>query len=154
MLANRIIFVCTVVLAMVYLYGATRIPSLDIGDPLGPKAFPMLLGIGLLIAAGMLALEMWRDKAKNSPEVDQPAPFEPRVIMVLGGVAVWTGAYYLTFIPLGYVGATAIYLFGLMAYFHPRKWVPNVATAVLFPLVTFFLFAKLEVSLPKGILPF
>jgi len=153
-LANRVIFVCTVVLAMVYLYGTTRIPSLDIGDPLGPKAFPMLLGIGLLIAAGMLALEMWRDKAKNPREVDQPSPFDPRVIAVLAIVTVWTGAYYLMFIPLGYVGATAIYLFGLMAYFHPRKWVSNIATAVLFPLATFFLFAKLEVSLPKGIFSF
>jgi len=153
-LANRVIFVCTVVVAMVYLYGTTQIPSLDIGDPLGPKAFPMLLGIGLLIAAGMLALEMWRDKAKNSPEADQPPAFEPRVIMVLGGVVVWTAAYYLMFIPLGYVAATAIFLLGLMAYFHPRKWVTNVATAVLFPLVTFFLFAKLEVSLPKGIFSF
>jgi len=152
-LANRVIFVCTVVLAMVYLYGTTQIPALDIGDPLGPRAFPMLLGIGLLIAAGMLALEIWREKAKNRPEVDQPA-FEPRVIAVLGGVAIWTGGYYLTFIPIGYVAATALYLFGLMAYFHPRKWVSNIATATLFPLGTFYLFAKLEVSLPKGILPF
>lgn len=153
MLANRIIFVCTVVLAMVYLYGTTRIPSLDIGDPLGPKAFPMLLGIGLLIAAGMLALEMWREKATSQHEVDQPA-FDPRVIAVLGGVVVWTGGYYLMFIPLGYVGATALYLLGLMAYFHPHKWVSNIGTAMLFPLVTFYIFAKLEVSLPKGILPF
>ena len=51
MFIDRIIVVCTVVLALLYFYGTSLIPSLQIGDPLGPKAFPYLIGIGLLVSA-------------------------------------------------------------------------------------------------------
>ena len=153
MLVDRIILACAVLVAALYLYGSTQIPSLEIGDPLGPKAFPQLLGIGLLIASAMLGLEMWRSRARNTPEVER-YPFEPRVIAVLAAVVVWTGVYYLVFIDLGYIVATALYLLPLMAYFNRGKWVPNIVTAALFPNLTYWLFTQLDVSLPRGILPF
>jgi putative tricarboxylic transport membrane protein len=149
---DRIILVCTLIIAVAYMYGATFIPTLEIGDPLGPKAFPWLLGVALLISAGMLAFEMWRNVAKNRPQTD-PAPFELGVIVVLAAVSVWTGLYYLVFVPLGFIVATAIYLLPLMAYFHPRKWITNTVTSILFSIGTYWLFLKLEVALPKGILP-
>ena len=152
MRANLTILVLTVVLAVVYLYGTTQIPTLEIGDPLGPKAFPDLLGIGMLIAAGMFAFEIWRDKAKNVPQ--EKIDLEPKVVMVLFAVTVWTGVYYFFFVSAGYVLATSIYLLPLMAYFHPRKWVANIASAVLFSALTYWLFVKLDVNLPKGPLPF
>ena len=45
MLIDRIIGVAALLLAAVYLYATAQIPTLEIGDPLGPKAFPRLLGI-------------------------------------------------------------------------------------------------------------
>lgn len=150
--ANLTILVLSVVLAIVYLYSTTQIPSLEIGDPLGPRAFPELLGIGMLVAAGMLAYEIWRDKAKNVPE--DPVDLQPKVVFVLLVVSAWTGLYYLMFVPVGYVVATSVYLLPLMAYFHPRKWVSNIASSVLFSIGTYWLFVKLEVSLPQGVLPF
>lgn len=150
--ANLTILVLSVVLAIVYLYSTTQIPSLEIGDPLGPRAFPELLGIGLLVAAGMLGYEIWRDKARNVPE--DPVDLQPRVVFVLLMVCVWTGLYYLLFVPAGYVVATSVYLLPLMAYFHPRKWLSNIASAVLFSIGTYWLFVKLDVSLPQGVLPF
>ena len=44
MLTDRIIGVLTLLLAAVYLYATAQIPTLEIGDPLGPKAFPRLAG--------------------------------------------------------------------------------------------------------------
>lgn len=152
MRANLTILALSVVLAIVYLYGTTQIPSLEIGDPLGPRAFPDLLGIGLLLAAGMLGYEIWRDKARNTPE--EPLDLQPRVLAVLVAVTIWTGLYYYLFVPAGYVLATAGYLLPLMAYFHPRKWVSNIATSVLFAVGTYWLFVTLDVNLPKGPLPF
>src|SRR5689334_13661470 len=71
MMTDRVIFACTIVIGVVYLYATTLIPSLEIGDPLGPKAFPRLLGVFLFIAAGLLLLEMWKDhKAKVPPPAD------------------------------------------------------------------------------------
>lgn len=150
--ANLTILLLTVVLTVVYLYGTTQIPTLEIGDPLGPKAFPNLIGIAMLVAAGMLAFEIWRDKVKNAPQ--ERLDLQPKVVLVLLAVAAWTGIYYLCFVSAGYVIATSVYLLPLMAYFHPRKWVANVASAVLFSVLTYWMFVKLDVNLPKGPLPF
>ncbi len=68
MKTDRVIFVCILVLAAVYFYATAQIPSLEIGDPLGPKAFPRLLGIGLLVTAGMLFMEMWKAKKAGAPK--------------------------------------------------------------------------------------
>ena len=72
MLTDKVIFVATLILAAVYFYATSQIPSLEIGDPLGPKAFPRLLGIGLLITAGILLMEILRAR-KAPPEADPNA---------------------------------------------------------------------------------
>lgn len=156
MLADRVILACTVLIAVIYLYATTQIPTLDIGDPLGPKAFPLLLGIALLLAAGLLGLELRRGRATQTDEADAPAPppFELKIIGVLLIVVFWTGCYYLVFERLGYILATVLYLLPLMAWFNRGKWLANIASALLFTGFTYFLFVKLEVRLPPGPLPF
>ena len=149
MMTDRVIFACTIVIAAVYLYATTLIPSLEIGDPLGPKAFPRLLGIALLASAGLLFLEMWG--ARGTKPSAGAAPEGPAGIMlVIGGVAVWTAGYYLVFQPLGYILATTIYLLGLVAWFNRGKWLANVLSAVLFALLSYVMFVKLDVNLPRG----
>ncbi|MCC7484843.1 MAG: tripartite tricarboxylate transporter TctB family protein [Burkholderiales bacterium] len=151
---DRVILACTIVLAIVYLYATTLIPSLEIGDPLGPKAFPDLLGVAMLLAAAMLGFEMWKEKKAGGPaqSADEP-PFEWGVIRVLLAVTVWTGVYYASFEAAGYVVATAVYLLALMAWFHRGRWIANAVTAAGFSAFTYWLFVTLDVSLPKGFLP-
>ncbi len=155
-MADRVILACTVVVAVIYLYATTQIPTLAVGDPLGPKAFPRLLGIALLLAAGLLALELWRDRRKQRAQPSEPQVV-PRVDWHVAGVlfmvVFWTGCYFLVFEKLGYVVATAIYLLPLMAWFNRGKWVANIASTVLFVVLTYFMFVKLEVRLPPGVLP-
>jgi len=55
---------------------------------------------------------------------------------------------------LGFIVATTIYLLGLMSWFNHGKWVTNILTAALFSVGIYILFVKLDVNLPKGILPF
>jgi putative tricarboxylic transport membrane protein len=156
MLADRVILACTIVVAIIYLYATTLIPTLAIGDPLGPKAFPRLLGIALLIAAAFFALELWRARSSDQerPKASsEPPMFEGPVVAVLAVVVVWTGLYYLVFEDLGYVLATTIYLLPLMAWFNRGRWVMNVVSTLVFVLSTYFLFVALEVRLPAGVLP-
>jgi putative tricarboxylic transport membrane protein len=157
MLADRVILACTVIVAVVYLYSTTLIPTLAIGDPLGPKAFPRLLGIALLIAAAFFALELWRARRSQEERAEAPPSAEPmfegRVIAVLAVVVVWTGLYYVVFEPLGYVLATGIYLLPLMAWFNRGRWIANVVSTVVFVLLTYYMFVALEVRLPAGVLP-
>ncbi|OGA46644.1 MAG: hypothetical protein A3G24_15445 [Betaproteobacteria bacterium RIFCSPLOWO2_12_FULL_62_13] len=155
MMADRVIFVCIIILAAVYFYATAQIPSLEIGDPLGPKAFPRLLGIALLITAGILFMEMWRE-AKTAPRQKERITAESRRhYMVIAAVVVWTGLYIAVFERLGYVIATTIYLLALMAYFHPGRWITNILTSVLFCAGSYVMFNYvLGVNLAKGILPF
>lgn len=154
MMTDRVIFVCTIVVAAVYLYATTLIPTLEIGDPLGPKAFPRLLGICLLIGAGLLLVEMWRER-KTRP---RPAPgteaAQWRYAGVIAAVTVWTGIYYAVLENLGYVVATTVYLLALAAWFNRGKWTANVAGTVLFSVLSYLLFVMLDVTLPKGVLSF
>lgn len=153
MLTDRIIFVLTLVLAAVYFYATAQIPTLEIGDPLGPKAFPRLLGIGLLITAALLFMEIWR--ARKAPQQAEPAPIADRPRWgVLGVIVVWTGVYFSVFQALGYILATTAYLIALTAYFNRGKWVANVLTCVLFSALSYLMFKYLGVSLPQGALPF
>jgi putative tricarboxylic transport membrane protein len=155
-MADRVIFVCTLLLAGVYFYATEQLPSLEIGDPLGPKAFPRLLVIALVITAIILLLEILR-KPKTAPAAGAAAadPRERGAKLVVAGAAIWTLLYFLVFETLGFVVATTIYLLVLMAYFNRGKWVANVLTAVLFSLGSYLMFTQLlGVTLARGILPF
>jgi putative tricarboxylic transport membrane protein len=154
-MADRVIFVFIIVLAAVYFYATAQIPTLEIGDPLGPKAFPQLLGIALLITGAMLFVEILRARRGKDGQAKESPPFDRAQIRVVGAVTVWTFAYFLVFEPLGYVIASALYLLPLMAYFNRGKWTANVLTAVLFSLLSYVLFTHvLGVTLARGILPF
>jgi putative tricarboxylic transport membrane protein len=153
-MVDRIILACTLIIAAVYFYATTLIPSLEIGDPLGPKAFPRLLGISLLLAAGMLFLEMWKDRKAAAPQPAAPDLWDLTHLRVLAVVVVWTGLFYVVLEKLGYVVSSAIYLLALMAWFNRGRWIANVLSAVLFSALSYVMFSQLEVNLPKGILPF
>lgn len=154
-MADRIIFVCILVLAGAYFYATEKLPTLQIGDPLGPKAFPRLLGAALIISAILLFFEMRRAR-KSAPAAPKakPAVAEPGTYHIIAGVTVWTFLYFLVFEALGYVIATSIYLLTLMAFFHRGKWVSNVLTSILFCVISYWLFGVLGVNLARGILPF
>ena len=155
-MTDRVILVLILLLAGVYAYATEQLPSLEIGDPLGPKAFPRLLTAALLITAVVLLLEILRaPKTRTAPAARTGERGERSAQLVVGAAAVWTFLYFLVFEPLGYVIATGLYLVALMSYFNRGKWVTNVSTAVLFSLGSYLMFTKLlGVNLAPGILPF
>jgi hypothetical protein len=57
----------------------------------------------------------------------------------------------MVFDKLGYVVASTLYLLALMAWFHRGKWVANISTAVLFSVLSYLMFVKLDVNLPRGV---
>jgi putative tricarboxylic transport membrane protein len=152
MLIDRIIAAAAILLAAVYLYATSQIPKLEIGDPLGPKAFPILLGIVLIAAAILLFIET----LKADRGTGEKAPRESmRHLWLIGGVTLWTALYFGLFDRVGYLLATVLYLLPMMAVFNRGKWVANVLTSVLWAVGSYVLFVKiLGVSLPAGLLGF
>lgn len=155
-MTDRIIFVCALLLAGVYFWGTEQIPSLELGDPLGPKAFPRMLGVGLLIAAAMLLAEILRNRKEVKAEGGDSGTlrWEAHDWVVVAVVA-WTALYIALFEPLGYMLATLIYLAGLTGYFNRGRHLMNGLTCVLFVAISYFAFTKLlGVNLARGIIPF
>ena len=154
MLRDRIIGGLAVLLAAVYLYATAQIPALEIGDPLGPKAFPILLGIALILAAILLLVETLKPDDTAGGEA-APAPENRRHLWLIGGVTLWTALYFWVFDRAGYLVSTVIYLLVLTAVFNAGKWLANVLTSVLFAVGSYVLFVKiLGVTLPVGMLGF
>ena len=151
MMRDRIIGAVALVLAAVYLYATKQIPTLEIGDPLGPKAFPVLLGIALIAAAILLFVETL--KKDDAPPVKAPRE-ALHYLWLIGGVTVWTALYFWVFDRAGYLLSTIVYLLVLTARFNRGKWRANILTSVLFALGSYILFVRiLGVTLPKGIPP-
>ena len=161
-MADWILAVCTAIGAVVYLNADSKLPQLQVGDPMGPQVFPALIGIGLLGSALLLMAETWRKQHRPAAE-SQPAA-EPRPDLdtgakdarthglILAGMVLWTALYYLAFEPLGYLLSTLLYTFVLLACFNRGRWLVNAACAVGFTLVAYAVFTRfLQVALPQGV---
>ena len=156
-MADRVIFAGILVLAGIYFWATTQIPTLEIGDPLGPKAFPRLLGIALLISAAMLLAEMLKEnKARKSEPAGEPEePHDTSTYKIVAGVVVATAIFFALFEPLGYAISTSLFLQVMTSYFNKGKRWTNILTAVIYGFASYYIFTKLlGVNLPSGILPF
>ena len=160
MKSDRCVIAGALLLAAVYFYATEQIPTLQIGDPMGAKAIPRLLGVLLLVSAGLLWLETRlaaREPTRRAlpPEPDDAVPTAQSHLPVVAGVVAWTALYFAAFETLGYAVATSIYLIGLTAYFNPGRWLANVSTSVLFSFASYLAFTRLfGAQLAPGMLPF
>jgi putative tricarboxylic transport membrane protein len=154
-MGDLVLAICTVIGAVVYLSADSRLPQLQIGDPMGPQVFPALIGLGLLGSALLLMVETWR---KRRPGGAEPRPHsnqgvkELRAWLILIGMVLWTALYYWAFEPLGYLLSTLVYMFVLLACFNRGRWWVNAACAVGFTLAAYAVFTRLlQVALPQGV---
>lgn len=156
-MADRIIVGATLALAIVYFYATSQIRTFAFGDPIGPRTFPEILCVGLVVVAVMLLFEMAAARKTNpEPETGEARPSGGKShLPVVVATVVVTAVYFAVFVPLGYVLATTIYLLGMTAYFNRGKWIANCLTSVLYCVVSYMMFTRvLGVSLPAGVLPF
>lgn len=155
MKSDKLIVLATLVLAALYWFATEQINEPLIGDPIGPKAIPRLLIIGLLIAAVLLWLETLASRKTRAPAMDSDNPQPVRrpffILALLGG----TLAYFFLFSWLGYAIATALYLYALMAIFNPGKTWANALTSIGFSFGSYLAFTRLfGAQIPAGLLPF
>jgi putative tricarboxylic transport membrane protein len=151
---DNILAIIVVVGAAIYLWADSRLPVANMADPLGPKAFPVLVGCGLLLSAAIIFLEGRKKQRGAKGETGERRGFDRRQALTIVGMLVWTILYYATFETLGYLIATPIFLFGLLCHFHRNKYLINVAISIGFTLIAYALFSMfLHVPLPTGPLP-
>ncbi|WP_413542672.1 tripartite tricarboxylate transporter TctB family protein [Citricoccus nitrophenolicus] len=136
----------------VILYEAFGI-ALDGG--FGPQQsgfFPIIVGVGLVVfGLGFLATTtFWPDAVllEHAAEEHRGINWVTVWLAIAGLVA------YAFLIPsLGYIVATVLFIIAMTWVAGSRRWILNVAVAILFPIAVYFLFTELlGVRLPAGLL--
>src|SRR5689334_3655812 len=143
-----------VLVAAVYLWADSRLPSVKLGDPVGPRIFPALIGAGLIFSALLLLLERWRRTRRSRASATVPEhagmPTQAHAGLLIAMVA-WTAVYYASLETVGYLLATVVYLLALLTYFHRGRHKTNIAVALGFTLLFDLLFTyALGVPMPAG----
>jgi putative tricarboxylic transport membrane protein len=168
--------------AALYLWQATQIHLPRRTLVVSPRAFPIFVGVLMLLVAVVLAVKELRTPAP-APAPARPADPAPEpagtdeesapVTVTLEDMpddededdrmSSWRDAwivlgsllvYVIFFRGSGFVISTTIFLFGLSTYFAPKSWLRNAIVSIAFSVLAYYLFRSvLGVQLPGGILP-
>lgn len=148
--------VCAVMLAVgVFLiYDAVTIPGgyAEV-DPVGPRLFPIAIGVGLLVMAAVLAIAIprgSRGEAEAGEDIDPDMPSDWRTVGLLVGLFVML---IVLVVPLGWAIAGALFFAGCATVLGSRHYVRKVVIGVVLALVSFYgFYSGLGIPLPAGIL--
>jgi len=154
---NMITGFFAVALGGIYLIATLNLRHPTMGDPTGPKVFPLIVAI-LLIFLGVLLLmkEIITPKERRSILSFQ-LPAEGKKVLIRIVITAIAGIIYgLVLVPLGYLISTTVFMLGLMFLVNTfARWKQNIMVSFGFSLVTYIGFATLlHLSLPRGIFSF
>lgn len=139
---ERVISICILVFALVYLAGSISLSVGTIAQP-GPGFMPAGIAFGLLIAAGVNVYKSFR-ASRETTETS-----ELQITPIAIGVLLF--AYPIILKPLNYVIATFLVLFILLRIMKFKTLLVSFLTALFTTLISFYLFSNLlGVVLPTG----
>ncbi|WP_414474523.1 tripartite tricarboxylate transporter TctB family protein [Microvirga sp. M2] len=150
---NRTIIVCAVGLAVIYLYATLQIPSRDDVDPLGPRAYPLLVFAGMMVSAAWIFIEGHRSEDSiEVSEAKEDLVVGHRHTALIGALVAWCIGYFAVLEHAGFIVSTLMFLLGLTTYFNRGRHLANVTTCIAFPVGIYLMFTKvLGVPLPSGL---
>lgn len=140
MKADRIFGLVLIVVALGYLLSATYIQTSFLSDPVGPRTFPYLIGIFVILCSVIMVL-------RPDPNADWPAAMTVAQLAIALAVLV---TYALTIRPLGFIIPTA-FAAGILSYQINPRAISAAATGVGLSVGLFVVFKLL---LGLGLQPF
>lgn len=122
---------------------------------MGPKAFPAILALVMLLCGGWLALQTLRRRLSATAAASAEGPTQTGHPVAVGAVAAGLLIYYILYTRLGFVVSTVLFLFLFLSYFNRGRHLLNLTIAIAFPVVLDVVFIEvLGASPARGILPF
>lgn len=122
-------------------------------DPVGPKLFPLVVGVGLLVCSILLAVATWRGSVgtpDDGEDIDTSGPSDWRTVGLL--VLLFVATVALVDL-LGWVIMGALLFGGAATILGNRHWIRNLAIGLGLSLVSFYAFyVGLGIPLSAGIL--
>jgi putative tricarboxylic transport membrane protein len=141
---DRVGALAILAVGILYLWQVISMPSASIGDPLGPKAFPLLLGI-LMILLGISIFF----KPGEGVEIS----FGKKTLGSVMGLAVLLGVYGYTLPWIGYLLGTFLFLSITSRLLGEKSWILNILLSAGVSLGIYGLFTRiLGIPLPLGII--
>ncbi len=150
--------------AIWFIWQATMVPEPPRNVVVGPRTFPIIAGVLMIIVSIpllMQRLRVHRDAASGLGRGGGDDAFVPgeddevhvgdrrAVVVVLGALL----SLFLLLETLGFVVALSLFVFALATFFSRDRWPRNLAVAVVFALAFYSLFTYvLRIRLPNGIL--
>ncbi|MFN3002324.1 tripartite tricarboxylate transporter TctB family protein [Mycolicibacterium wolinskyi] len=122
-------------------------------DPVGPKLFPLVIGIVLIVLAVVLAVAIPRGsvgEADAGEDVDPNSPGDWRTVGLLVGLFVLV---IVLVEPLGWAITGTLLFAGAATILGNRHYVRNIAIGAVLSVASFYAFySGLGIPLPAGIL--
>ena len=143
--------ILSLLIGIIYLVTALRIPDVAAGDNTGPRLFPILISIAAITAGALLCFS---DRRYGSSGPVGMRWVEDRAVWIKIFIIMALGVTYgLVLDTWGYLLATGTFMLCATMLINRGRYVQNLLLAFLFPAVTYGAFAlALKLSLPRGIL--
>lgn len=140
---------------MYFLQGAFAIRVLPSYARVGPRFFPFLVAICLLVCGAVLALQALRGQRglpEDAEDADAEAKTDGRVLAILGVALVLD---LLLIRPAGFVLASTALFWGVAIAFGDRRYLRTPLIGFVLASVVYLAFTRLlDLTLPAGILPY
>lgn len=122
-------------------------------DPVGPRLFPIVIGVGLILLAVVLAIAIprgSRGEADAGEDVDPDMPGDWRTVGLL--IALFVAMIVLVN-PVGWVITSALFFAGAATVLGAQHYIRNIVIGTVLALLSFYAFySGLGIPLPAGIL--
>jgi putative tricarboxylic transport membrane protein len=122
-------------------------------DPVGPRFFPIAIGVGLLLMTVVLAIAIprgYKGEADAGEDIDPDMPSDWRTVGLLIGLFI---VLIVLVVPLGWAIASALFFAGCATVLGSKHYVRNIAIGAVLAVASFYAFySGLGIPLPAGIL--
>ena len=156
MTKNTVSGLFALILGAAYLASTLLLPEVTAGDEVGPKLFPVIVSVVMMLSGGALVAVDRKERAGKSGEAFSLRFVKERDVWTRIALTMVCGiAYGMVLDWLGYVIATILFMFAVTSFINVRRHLENAIIALSFSLVSFGVFAMLlKLSLPRGLLGF